>query len=414
MQPLDPLRKLPPADLAMLRLLSWLAAADQHITSEERHLLRHIVARTLLANCSAGDSDCATDLLTDTIPPAHEIPGLVAQLKLPTQRILLARMARQMVSKLQGAGTGASGRLAEQDALDSLLALLRQEGLNDEGSAIHSHRLRHSSASTLLSPLPESAVRLHSDDELRLLFPRGFNPLTLRWETSFGSMPASLGELGLMGRERLHAFYAYRPRRTCPLWGLLLYPGGGVDFRAYALIARELASRGLLVAVQHVPFGFALFDHDRALGPAGSLRRHFPYVRHWVVAGHSLGGVAAACYARRQPHDVSGLVLWGAYPSPTHSLAAAQLPIASLCGSHDGLVPPQQVHSMRHLLPAHSRVVELEGANHTQFGDYWDGSGSDFVQRGDLKPVIGREKQRQLIVDHTHRFIMTACAAPPA
>ena len=165
---------------------------------------------------------------------------------------------------------------------------------------------------------------------------------------------------------------------------------------------------GLLVVVQHVPFGFALFDHDRALGPEGNLRRTFPQVRHWVVGGHSLGGVAAACYARRQPNDVEGLVLWASFPSPTHSLAALRLPVASLCGSHDGLVPPRLVHKTRYLLPPHSRLVEVSGANHTQFGSYWDGRDEAFVQRGDRPARISRRKQRDLVVEHTHRFITSA------
>ncbi|MFN7871857.1 MAG: alpha/beta hydrolase, partial [Cyanobacteriota bacterium] len=257
-------------------------------------------------------------------------------------------------------------------------------------------------------PLPESMVRLHSDRELRLVTPAGFCIRRLRWQTGLGPLPVSVGEIGLLGQQRLNAYYAYRPRTACPLSGLLLFPGAGIDFRAYAPIARELARCGLLVVVQHVPFGFAIFDHDRALGPEGNLRRTFPQVRQWVVGGHSLGGVAAACYARRQPNDLAGLVLWGAFPSPTHSLAALRLPVASLCGSQDGLVSPRLVHKTRHLLPPHSRLVEVSGANHTQFGDYWDGRDEAFVQRGDRPARISRREQRHLVVEHTHRFITSA------
>ena len=111
---------------------------------------------------------------------------------------------------------------------------------------------------------------------------------------------------------------------------------------------------------------------------------------------------------RRQPNDLAGLVLWGAFPSPTHSLAALRLPVASLCGSQDGLVPPRLVHRNRHLLPPDSRLVEVSGANHTQFGDYWDGRDEAFVQRGDRPARISRREQRDLVVEHTHRFITSA------
>jgi hypothetical protein len=303
---------------------------------------------------------------------------------------------------------GNRGNPAEQQSLKRLMALLEHHGSVNAASVVFDHQLQREQGSPLMRPLPESVVRLQSDRELRLVTPAGFCIRRLRWQTGLGPLPVNLGEMGLLGQQRLNAYYAYRPRTACPLWGLLLFPGGGIDFRAYAPIARELARCGLLVVVQHVPFGFALFDHDRALGPEGNLRRTFPQVRHWVVGGHSLGGVAAACYARRQPNDVEGLVLWASFPSPTHSLAALRLPVASLCGSHDGLVPPRLVHKTRYLLPPHSRLVEVSGANHTQFGSYWDGRDEAFVQRGDRPARISRRKQRDLVVEHTHRFITSA------
>jgi pimeloyl-ACP methyl ester carboxylesterase len=84
------------------------------------------------------------------------------------------------------------------------------------------------------------------------------------------------------------------------------------------------------------------------------------------------------------------------------------LPVISLFGSRDGLVPPGQVRRMGHLLSPHSSLVELPGANHTQFGDYWDGEDEEFVQRGDQPARISRREQRRLVVQHTHQFITSA------
>jgi hypothetical protein len=402
MAPGDPLDRLPDSERALLRLLAWLAACEgELVPPEELELLERLVALSLLAHHTGGDPQGAAARLLATAPHEAAIADLVTALESPRQRQLLAYQGRRLVSCHRS-------NPAAQQALERLLALLAHHGSGNEASACVEPRLQREQGSPLMPPLPESVVRLHSDSELRLVTPAGFCIRRLRWQTGLGPLPASLGEIGLLGQQRLNAYYAYRPRTVCPLRGLLLFPGGGVDFRAYAPIARELARCGLLVVVQHVPFGFALFDHDRALGPEGNLRRTFPQVRQWVVGGHSLGGVAAACYARRQPNDLAGLVLWGAFPSPTHSLAALRLPVASLCGSRDGLVPPRLVHKTRHLLPPNSRLVEVSGANHTQFGDYWDGRDEAFVQRGDRPARISRRQQRDLVVEHTHRFISSA------
>jgi hypothetical protein len=406
--PGDPLDRLPNSERALLRLLAWLATCDGHMAPEELDLLERLVARSLLAQHTGGDPETTAIRLLATPPEASTIPALVAALESPCQQKLLACLGRRMVSCHRGDGEGQQGNPEELQALDLLLGLLDHHVGGDVICQFFDHQLRRSPGAPLLPPLPESLVRLHSDRELRLVTPAGFCPQRLRWRTPFGPMPASLGELGLLGQQRLNTYYAYRPRTACPLWGLLLFPGGGVDFRSYAPIARDLARCGLLVVVQHVPFGYALFDHDRALGPGGNLRRTFPQVRHWVVGGHSLGGVAAACYARRQPSDVTGLVLWASFPSPTHSLASLRLPVTSLCGSQDGLVPPDLVQQTRHLLPAYSSLVEVPGANHTQFGDYWDGRDERFVQRGDRPAQISRREQRRLVVEHTHRFITSA------
>lgn len=408
MAPGDPLDRIPESERSFLRLLAWLASCDGDVAPQEHELLERLVSRSLLAHQTGGDPEGAANRLLTTSPDAAAIAPLVDDLESPRQRQLLACLGRRMVGCHRSEGEGSQGNPAEQQALQLLLDLLEHHDGGDEASALADHQLRRPTGSTLLPPLPESVVRLHSDRELRMVTPSGFCPRRLRWQTAFGPMPVSLGEMGLLGQQRLNAYYAYRPRVSCPLWGLLLFPGGGVDFRAYAPIARELARCGLLVVVQHVPFGFALFDHDRALGPDGNLRRTFPQVRHWVVGGHSLGGVAAACYARRQPSDVAGLVLWAAFPSPTHSLASLGLPVASLWGSHDGLVPPGLVRQTRHLLPHHSSLVEVPGANHTQFGDYWDGRDEEFVQQGDRPALISRRQQRRLVVEHTHRFITSA------
>lgn len=389
----------------MLRLVTWIAQADGEVAAEEADLVEHLVAARLLAHGLGGDPDVAAARLCNDPVQAAEVPQLVAQLRSPGERQRLAQLARRMLSSHRAAAEGPEGLPEEQQAMARLQDLLDTGPPSAHSLALHSHALGNTLGSPLLPPLPESMLRLESDQDLLLVTPPGFCPRRLSWQTAIGPVPAFLGELGLLGLPRQTAFYGYTPQRSCPLHGLLLFPGGGVDFRAYAPIARDLARLGVLVVVQNVPFGFALLDRDRALGPAGNLRRAFPQIRHWSVGGHSLGGVAAACYAHRHSQDVQGLVLWGSFPSPTHSLAPRQLPVASLCGSEDGLVAPGRIQATRHLLPERARVVQLQGANHTQFGDYWDGQNVGFVQRGDRPARLSRSQQRRQVVDHTAAFL---------
>jgi len=399
---------LPADEKAVLRLVSWMAQADGLVAPEEHDLLEHLVAGRLLARGWAADPEAAASLLCATPVQLEELPALVQQLATPQQRRRVSLLARHMLQVHRAPGETEEGQACEREALDQLLRVLEPPPAGSTSAAVIDHQLRGTLGGPMLPPRPESVVRLHSDRQLQLHTPAGFCPQRMRWETPIGPLPAFLGELGLLGGQRHTAFYGYAPQWTQPRCGLLLLPGGRVDFRAYAAVARELACHELVVVVQNVPFGFALLDHDRALGPQGPLRRAFPGVRHWFVGGHSLGGVAAACYARRHPQDVEGLVLWASYPSATHSLADQRLPVASLCGSDDGLVAPQRVQAMRHLLPANARLVELDGANHTQFGDYWDGCNHGYVQNGDRPASLSRSEQRHQVVRHTLRFLQQA------
>ncbi|RLT51114.1 MAG: hypothetical protein DWI69_14175, partial [Chloroflexi bacterium] len=90
--------------------------------------------------------------------------------------------------------------------------------------------------------------------------------------------------------------------------GLIFYPGGGVDPIAYAPLARAIAGAGHPVIILPVTLRLAFFDVDAA----SPVFATFPEIRRWAIGGHSLGGVAASWYARANPDQVSGLILWAA------------------------------------------------------------------------------------------------------
>jgi hypothetical protein len=164
-------------------------------------------------------------------------------------------------------------------------------------------------------------------------------------------------------------FAPAEPRET----GVILYPGGRVDPRAYAVAARALADAGYLTLIVPMPLNLAVLAPE---GASQVIQAH-PEVERWVVGGHSLGGVMAARFAARHPEAVDGLVLWGAYPAGGDDLSTSALKVASISGTLDGLTDPRAIEQSRALLPADTAFVAIDGGNHAQFGDYGPQSGDN-------------------------------------
>lgn len=199
--------------------------------------------------------------------------------------------------------------------------------------------------------------------------------------------------------KRISYAYVFSPADRRPTKGLILYPGGLVDFRSYAPMARAIAARGHLVALVEVPLDIAFLGYNRA----GPIIDAFRGIRSWAVGGHSLGGVAACTYAKEAGDRVRGVVLWASYPSSADNLRRSGLRALSVYGTQDGLTDAGDIDKSRRLLPRSTAYVPIAGANHTQFGYY--GPGADFIQPGDNPAMISRTQQTEAIVDATADFL---------
>src|SRR5512133_595874 len=119
-----------------------------------------------------------------------------------------------------------------------------------------------------------------------------------------GPLPAALPYI--QGNDRVQVKsdrYAYfQPSNSPAKTGFIFYPGGRVDYRSYAPMARMLAEKGWPVAIVPMPLNLAVLGSDRA---AWVIADH-PEVQHWVVGGHSLGGSMAAKFADENPTQISG------------------------------------------------------------------------------------------------------------
>ena len=79
--------------------------------------------------------------------------------------------------------------------------------------------------------------------------------------------------------------------------GLIYYPGGRIDPRGYSNMMRAIAEEGFLVVVPSMPINMAIFNTNAA----DKIITHFSEVKNWAIAGHSVGGVAAAMFTSRNP-----------------------------------------------------------------------------------------------------------------
>lgn len=180
-------------------------------------------------------------------------------------------------------------------------------------------------------------------------------------------------------------WFVFKPRTSDATTGFIFYPGGLVDPRAYAPLAREIAASGYLVVIVPMPFNLAFFDANRA----SEVIAKYPAIKRWAIGGHSLGGVAAAMFVQSHPNVVQGIAFWASYPPDR--MTDSRIAVLSISGTQDGLSTPTKIDASRELFPMTTRFVTIEGGNHAQFG--WYG-----VQSGDGVATISREEQQKQIV----------------
>ena len=214
------------------------------------------------------------------------------------------------------------------------------------------------------------------------------------WANSvLGPAPEAFGALRSDAQVtvNLDKFVAFQPANKKTTTAFIFYPGARVDYRSYAVPLHKIAAEGYLVILLPVRLNLALLDvnaADRAISA-------FPTIRHWVVGGHSLGGVAASLFASKHD-DIDGLVLWASYPSDD-SLKNSAMKVISIYGTQD-ISGVTAFEDSRALLPLNAHYVVIQGGNHAQFGDYG-------IQPVDHEATIARVEQQKQAVDATAQFL---------
>ena len=176
---------------------------------------------------------------------------------------------------------------------------------------------------------------------------------------------------------------SFLPPEGSATTGVIIYPGGNVDFHAYAPLAGRISASRYPVFVQRMPLNLAVFGIQRGT----RIMDDYPDIEHWLLVGHSLGGAMAARLSLQHTDRVQGLVLLAAYPDV--DLSQSGLFVISLYGSQDGVLNMERLEASLPLLPAQAEVTRIPGANHAGFGHYGP-------QKGDQEPLITREEQQNI------------------
>lgn len=163
---------------------------------------------------------------------------------------------------------------------------------------------------------------------------------------------------------------------------IVFYPGAKVEAEAYLPLLDQIRQTGVTCILVHMPFHMAIFDADAA----EEVMAQFPEIRHWYMSGHSMGGAMASKFAADHPDQVDGLILMGAYIYGDYPEEKTLTIYGSLNQSVEDHIDYTE------------NIVEIEGGNHAQFGNYGP-------QKGDLPAAISAQEQQAQTVEAIEAFL---------
>ncbi|WP_455720867.1 alpha/beta hydrolase [Agathobacter sp.] len=171
---------------------------------------------------------------------------------------------------------------------------------------------------------------------------------------------------------------------------LIFYPGGKVEYTAYAPLLHELAQNNYVCILVHMPVNLAVLDSNAADGLINKYQTEYPSIRKWYIGGHSLGGAMAASYASKHSSDFDGLYLFAAYS--TVDLTDSGLKVYSIYGSNDEVLNMNKYQKYQNNLPSDTNEFVIDGGCHSYFGSYG-------MQKGDGTPDISADEQIKATID---------------
>lgn len=190
-------------------------------------------------------------------------------------------------------------------------------------------------------------------------------------------------------------FISFIPQANRRSTGLFFYPGGMVDPKSYAPMARRVAENGFVVYIVKLPLGSApwsgqeasVWDYTRQLMDTN------PSIQRWVLGGHSRGAAIASRFAFYNQDLFSALILIGtSHPKDAEfDLSNSALHVMKIYATRDGLASPSEIEETSKFLPDNTVWVRIDGGNHSQFGYFG-------TLLGDNPAEISREEQQAMTI----------------
>jgi len=174
--------------------------------------------------------------------------------------------------------------------------------------------------------------------------------------------------------------------------GVILYPGGLVEHSSYLPLAEKIAEKGVACGIVDVPLGLAFFD----VNACESVMTNHPEITEWYIGGHSLGGFISSVYADSHTDSVKGIVFLAAYP--ISDLSDTDFDGLVCYGTEDKVLDIDDFDENRSNLPTSTRIIIIDGGNHSQFGNYGQ-------QEGDGEALISSDEQQELTARYISEMI---------
>ncbi len=186
-------------------------------------------------------------------------------------------------------------------------------------------------------------------------------------------------------------YIVYQPT-TDAKCALLFYPGGKVEPTVYSRIFSQLAEHRIQTVVVKMPFNLAMFN----INGAEEALNDFGDIDTWYFGGHSLGGVFGTEYLKNNSDEFVGMIYLASYPNS--DISNLDLDVITINGTLDTVIRRENYDAAKPKLPSDAIYYNIEGGNHTQFGDY-------NLQKGDTEATITAEQQQSIIVEKILEFL---------
>ncbi len=143
---------------------------------------------------------------------------------------------------------------------------------------------------------------------------------------------------------------------------IIFFQGGLTDPKAYAPLCRKLAENGFTCHLIKMNWRMPQYDYKNIL-ELFKLKG-----ANYVIGGHSQGGKMAAQIAYENPTLFKGLFLLGTSHPRDIDLSLLSIPTMKIYAEKDGLASVPEVLENKSKLPQNSKLILIEGGNHSQFG----------------------------------------------